>query len=171
MSMSMLFTNSHTTPLYSSAWTPTSDEGYAGTCIFLIILAIILRLLFAFKAICEQRWLVAAQNRRYILVRGKVTEAGRIDQDPDAKMGSLITAHGVEENVKVIRAPAGAVVPFRLSVDVPRALLVTIIAGVSYLLMLAVMTLNVGYFLSVLAGVFVGQLAVGRYSSIDEHFH
>lgn len=29
--------------------------------------------------------------------------------------------------------------------------------------MLAVMTLNVGYFLSVLAGLFIGELFVGRY--------
>lgn len=29
--------------------------------------------------------------------------------------------------------------------------------------MLAVMTLNVGYFCSVLGGVFLGELAVGRY--------
>lgn len=36
--------------------------------------------------------------------------------------------------------------------------------------MLAVMTLNVGYFLSVLAGIFVGELAVGRYAG-DEHVH
>lgn len=36
--------------------------------------------------------------------------------------------------------------------------------------MLAVMTMNVGYFMSVLAGVFVGSLAVGRYSSVPmEH--
>lgn len=31
--------------------------------------------------------------------------------------------------------------------------------------MLAVMTMNVGYFLSVLAGVFVGSMAVGRFSA------
>lgn len=30
--------------------------------------------------------------------------------------------------------------------------------------MLAVMTLNVGYFLSVLAGLFVGELFVGRFT-------
>lgn len=34
---------------------------------------------------------------------------------------------------------------------------------------MAVMTYNVGYFLSVLAGVFVGSLAVGRYGAIAEH--
>jgi hypothetical protein len=37
--------------------------------------------------------------------------------------------------------------------------------------MLAVMTMNVGYFLSVLAGVFVGELMVGRYAQIEEHLH
>jgi solute carrier family 31 (copper transporter), member 1 len=35
--------------------------------------------------------------------------------------------------------------------------------------MLAVMTMNVGYFMSVLAGYFVGEVAVGRYSAIDDH--
>ncbi|KIV85428.1 hypothetical protein PV11_01124 [Exophiala sideris] len=170
-SMTMIFTNAHNTPLYSNSWTPNSSGAYAGTCIFLIILAMLLRLLFAAKAVCEQRWLIAAQARRYVLVRGRTTEAGRIDQDPDAKTGSLITANGVEENVKVVAAKSGNVVPFRLSVDIPRAGLTTIIAGISYLLMLAVMTMNVGYFLSVLAGVFVGELAVGRYAQIDEHLH
>ena len=31
------------------------------------------------------------------------------------------------------------------------------------------MTLNVGYFLSVLAGTFVGELAAGRYAQWEEH--
>lgn len=35
--------------------------------------------------------------------------------------------------------------------------------------MLAVMTMNVGYFLSVLGGVFVGSLLVGRYTVTSEH--
>ena len=31
------------------------------------------------------------------------------------------------------------------------------------------MTMNVGYFLSILAGTFVGELMVGRYVVWDEH--
>lgn len=31
------------------------------------------------------------------------------------------------------------------------------------------MTMNIGYFLSVLAGTFVGELLVGRYAQVDEH--
>jgi len=37
--------------------------------------------------------------------------------------------------------------------------------------MLAVMTLNVGYFMSVLAGTFLGELAVGRYNNLMEEHH
>ncbi|KIX93712.1 uncharacterized protein Z520_10618 [Fonsecaea multimorphosa CBS 102226] len=168
--MPMVFTTSHHTPLYGNGWTPSTSGGYAGTCIFLVFLAIGLRLVFAAKAVCEQRWAAAAQRRRFVLVKGRPTEAGRIDQDPDAKTGALITVNGVEENVKVVQA-RGVFPAFRLSVDVPRAILTTIIAAMAYLLMLAVMTMNVGYFLSVLLGVFLGELAVGRYARTDEHFH
>ncbi|EXJ56248.1 uncharacterized protein A1O5_12704 [Cladophialophora psammophila CBS 110553] len=38
-----------------------------------------------------------------------------------------------------------------------------VLAAVAYLLMIAVMTMNVGYFLSVLAGVFVGSVMFGRF--------
>jgi hypothetical protein len=68
------------------------------------------------------------------MVRGKVTEAGKIEDDSNAKNGCLITTHGVEENVKVVYANAREVMPFRLSVDVPRAALLMIISGVAYLL-------------------------------------
>jgi hypothetical protein len=129
-----VFTNAHNTPLYSSGWKPTSAGSYAGTCVFLIVLASILRGLVAFKAIVEQKWIAQARNRRYVFVKGKTTEAGKIDKDPDAKTASLITAQGVEESVKVVRAYARGALPFRLSVDVSRAAIVTVIAGVTYLL-------------------------------------
>ncbi|PWY90462.1 copper transporter family protein [Aspergillus sclerotioniger CBS 115572] len=171
MSMSMVFTNSHTTPLFSSQWAPSSSGTYAGTCIFLIILAIIGRCLVAFKALLERRWLDAHLNRRYVAIAGKSTEAGRIEADPDAKAASLVTAQGVEEKVKVVRKLSHQPLPWRFSVDLPRAIMYLFITGVSYLLMLAVMTMNVGYFCSVLAGAFLGELAVGRFVQWNEHDH
>ena len=131
--MRNIFTTSHHTTLYGNGWTPSSSGAYAGTCIFLVLFAILLRLLFAAKGVLEQRWAIAARNRRYVRVQGKATEAAQIDQDPDAKSGALITVNGVEENVKVVQAKEGFM-PFRLSVDLPRAALTTLIAAVAYLL-------------------------------------
>lgn len=53
--MAMTFFTSFKTPLYADAWTPTSQGRYAGTCIFLIVLAIILRVLVAVRPIFEGR--------------------------------------------------------------------------------------------------------------------
>jgi hypothetical protein len=134
MPMTMLFTTSHSTPLYSANWTPTTSGAYASTCIFLILLTIIGRCLVAFRAVLEQRWLAAALNRRYVVVAGKTPEAGRIDADPDGKTGTLVTVRGVEENVKVVRRVSAGPLPWRFSVDLPRAALFMVITGVGYLL-------------------------------------
>ncbi|CAG8027573.1 hypothetical protein PENNAL_c0014G02944 [Penicillium nalgiovense] len=171
MSMSMVFKNTHDTPLFSNAWTPSSAGSFAGTCIFLIVLAIIDRCLIAFKATMERHWLVTHLNQRYITVAGKSTEAGNIDSDPDAKLASLVTAQGVEESVKIVHNVTHGPIPWRFSVDLPRALLFLCIVGISYLLMLAVMTMNIGYFCSVLGGAFLGELAVGRFIQTNEHRH
>ncbi|TKA73678.1 hypothetical protein B0A55_05627 [Friedmanniomyces simplex] len=176
MSMNMAFTTGQKTTLYSSAWTPSTTGGYAGTCIFLIVLAILSRLLLAYRHLLEQRWHDRAINRRYIMVSGQ-TEADRerqvIGKGGEKAEEAVLTSNGLDERVKVVRSSRSRVqgTPWRFSTDLPRAGLFTLNAGLGYLLMLAVMTLNVGYFFSVLAGLFVGELAVGRYTSMDEHHH
>ena len=134
MAMKMVFSNSQSTPLYSDSWTPSTSGQYAGTCIFLILLAVSFRGLLAAKHLLELRWSAQARNRRYVVIQGSIPESTRIENDPDAKEGSLVTAQGVEERVKVVKSVKQPSIPFRLSVDVPRAALAFVIVGVGYLL-------------------------------------
>lgn len=53
--MEMTFFTSFKTPLFASDWTPETKGHYAGTCIFLIVLAVILRVLIALRPILEGR--------------------------------------------------------------------------------------------------------------------
>lgn len=101
------------------------------------------RCLLAAKHVAELHWAAAARNRRYVVVQGRTPESQSIERDPDAKDTALITAQGVEERVKVVRAMKQPGIPFRLSVDVPRACLTTLIVGTGYLIMLGVMTMSV----------------------------
>lgn len=132
--MEMVFQNSYNTRLYSSSWHPTSTGAYAGTCLFLIVLAALLRGLYAGKHLLEQRWHDKALERRYIRVQGSPTEAQRIDADADGSYGTLVTARGKEESVRVVTHRSRPVMPWRLSVDLPRALYTTLTAGIGYLL-------------------------------------
>ncbi|KAF2458081.1 Ctr copper transporter family-domain-containing protein [Lineolata rhizophorae] len=170
--MIMSFFTSTGTPLYSSSWAPATVGQYAGTCIFLIVLGIVYRCLFAAKQLLERRWHDRAVRRRYVVVADKMSAAERAaspDGDELHAKNAVLTTHGVQEHVKVLHDDLGEVQPWRFSTDLPRAALVTVIVGVGYLLMLAVMTMNVGYFMSVLAGAFVGDLAVGRYAAVVPH--
>jgi copper transporter 1 len=131
--MLMAFFNSIYTPLYSKGWAPEGEAGYAGTCIFLIILAIIHRALFAFKHNLEARWAEKAWNRRYIVVADRQPFSEQAKTDPDLKTG-ILTSNGVEESVKVLHRPIRGTQPWRFSVDLPRAAFVTLIVGIGYLL-------------------------------------
>jgi hypothetical protein len=131
--MPTTFYTSTITPLYSSAWAPTSTASYAGTCIFLILLAAIFRGLLALKGWKETAWLDAEFNRRYVVVAGKPSKTERISQDSDSKR-MILTENGVEEDVMVVKKRSSGARPWRLSVDPLRAVIDTVIMGVAYLL-------------------------------------
>ncbi len=132
--MTMTFITSHTTPLYSTQWTPRSRAGYAGTCIFLIVLAVMFRLLLASKHRLERAWLDRDLNRRYVVAAGRRREKDIVTDDGDARSAMLVSAAGVEEEVRVVRRHVRGPIPWRISVDLPRAAIVTVLAGVGYLL-------------------------------------
>ena len=132
--MHSTFFSATNTPLYSTSWAPSSTGSYTGSCIFLVVLALTFRLLLAGKQLLERRWLDKAIQRRYIKVDGLPTEAEKIDADRGSEWSTLLSPRGEEERVRVVTNHVRPVMPFRLSVDLPRALFVMVIAGVGYLL-------------------------------------
>ena len=138
-SMSMVFTTSHNTPLFSSQWTPTSRGSYAGTCIFLVILAIISRILQSYRHLLEMRFHDKAVKRRYIVVAGETADRREKQlnvTDTEISDEATLTTRGVDERVRVVRASrrGAETQPWRFSTDLPRACLFTVQAGVGYLL-------------------------------------
>jgi copper transporter 1 len=131
--MAMGFITSTNTPLYSASWTPSSAGAYAGTCIFLIILSILLRAIFTAKAYLEHKAVESALKRRYVVVAGEKAVVDKVADDVSSMTG-VLTTKGVEENVRIVSAPVSHIQPWRFSVDLPRALLMTVAAGVGYLL-------------------------------------
>ena len=130
--MMMAFFTGTDTPLYSMSWTPKNAGQYAGTCIFLIILAITLRGIFTVKSFLEMKALETAMKRRYVVVAGEKAVA---EQANDASsMSGILTTNGMQEDVRVVTAPVKMIQPWRFSVDLPRAVLMMIATGVGYLL-------------------------------------
>ncbi|KAF2167396.1 hypothetical protein M409DRAFT_66012 [Zasmidium cellare ATCC 36951] len=140
--MLMVFFTSTQTALWSESWWPLTTGQYAGTCIFLIALAVIFRGLLGVRMHFDKiySWMVYRHDTK------------------------VLRKYGFEKDQ--VKVPEGEVRAARWSVneELFRAVLDTVIAGFSYLLMLAVMTMNVGYFMSVLGGVFLGSFVLGRYT-------
>ncbi|KAK9385518.1 Ctr copper transporter family-domain-containing protein [Lipomyces mesembrius] len=157
-SMSMSSMSFHTSIfdfLFSRRWTPSSRGQYAGTCIFLIVLAVIYRLTHILKHRTERY--VNARARQF--ARNIATAQLQMDENAgsfEKSAGEVTIAPERPLQFRNVR-------PWRVSMDIPLSLIQLVLSGVAYLLMLAVMTFNVGYFLSVLGGIFLGELLFGRF--------
>ncbi|KAK1969295.1 ctr copper transporter [Colletotrichum sublineola] len=154
--MSMTFFQAVKTPLYSNAWTPGNEGQYAGTCIFLIMLGSILRILLAVKPILEDRFW-----RNLPTHTTKDAESAHfVESDEPGKAGVVVKGDFVQQWKGWRAGPAAA-----------RATYEVVVGGIGYLLMLAVMTMNVGYFLSVLAGIWLGTFFIGGLTSNTPAIH
>ncbi|KAI0008481.1 Ctr copper transporter [Xylariaceae sp. FL0662B] len=155
--MAMTFFQSVTTPLYATAWTPQGQGAYAGTCIFLIVLALAHRVLVALRFLLFDSN-PALHRHRHNHHKALLASADSGEYDGSAGRAEAVGAHVREQWNSH---------PFRVATETARAVLEMVISGVGYLLMLAVMTMNVGYFLSVLGGIFLGAFVVGRFGASD----
>ena len=123
-SMEMVFFTSSLTPLFSMTWTPSGDGNYAGTCVFLIVLALIYRGLYAVKSSAERSWEKRTRQSRF----------GRTGNEPTSGLPAEKDVAREQYAFQPLERPRNVGYPWRISVDVPRALLVTVMAGVGYLL-------------------------------------
>ncbi|KAI0161867.1 Ctr copper transporter family-domain-containing protein [Hypoxylon sp. FL1284] len=146
--MVMTFFVSSSTSLFSKAWTPTTTAAYAGTCVFLICLSTIMRGMLVLKPILEKSmWNTGVDSERLLV------------PDDEACCQKETLPHQSAKKVYDTIRRRCAVWRFRTSLS--RAAFELLLATIGYLLMLAVMTMNVGYFLSVLGGLFLGTFLAG----------
>ncbi|KAH6646583.1 Ctr copper transporter family-domain-containing protein [Truncatella angustata] len=158
--MAMTFFSSQNTSLFSQAWTPSTTASYIATCIFLLLLGAVMRGMLAIKPVIENAiWKLQSKKHEMLLSEEDCSEGidymkhhGHI-RDGDVAIGGL---YGILQGmVKRWR-------PWRFKPSVSRALYETLLSITGYLLMLAVMTMNIGYFFSVIAGVFLGTFVLGN---------
>jgi hypothetical protein len=117
--MAMNFFNSYDTPLFSLDWAPSTGGGYAGTCIFLIVLAIIFRFILALRTNMTTVAAAAARKRETALL---VKTEAETSSDEDR------AAHGGQHVVPRAKAR------WTLNDALITASIDTILAGVGYLL-------------------------------------
>ncbi|KAJ0421359.1 Ctr copper transporter family-domain-containing protein [Aspergillus carlsbadensis] len=163
--MSMTFFTSTKTLLFSNAFSPTTQGQYAGTCIFLIALALILRFMIALRPVLERRVWNDGPGRRG---NGFVHEAG--DSSVVVEEGQAASEKPrARSRVTVAQDIRSRWSNWKVNCAGGRATYEVVVAGVAYLLMLAVMTMNVGYFLSVLGGIWLGTFILGALAA-DTHW-
>ena len=87
------------------------------------------------KALMERRWRGQRLQRKLIRACEVPMETARhIDTGIGGNDTLLVSPQGVEMEDKVVMNKNPKVMPFRLSIDLPRATYVTIMAAVGYLL-------------------------------------
>ncbi|KAK3938585.1 Ctr copper transporter family-domain-containing protein [Diplogelasinospora grovesii] len=182
--MAMTFFNSLTTPLFVSSWEPTTAGAYAATCLFLIFLGVLGRLLIAIKPVLEETvWsrrrassvridrAVAADSGepKFLPVRTSSLEYHGVEAGDEAVADARTATEATKRRVgEIFRAARSRRLATTFGSRLGRAVYEVVLVGVGYLLMLAVMTMNVGYFMSVLGGVFVGTFLLGSLANNND---
>ncbi|KAK7963391.1 Ctr copper transporter family [Apiospora saccharicola] len=167
--MPVVFYNSLTTPLFSKAWTPSNPVVYAATCIFILALGVVHQLLIAFRNIVFEETLAEeAEAEAQGDEKAGPSPLHAEDDETSACLRRCGTTGEEGPHARPASASLGRRCTQRIPTGTARALCEVAISLASYLLMLAVMTMNMGYFLSALGGILFGTLVGGRFGTDDD---
>jgi len=125
-------------------WVPRSNAQYAGSWLGIFFFTVMCEFFKLWRSNLEKKWAEVPDD----------DEGVPLVTQPPAGFSKFLSFGDPSGNTK-----------FRASVDIPRALMQCTEVAWSFLIMLVVMTYNVGLFFAVICGVFVGSLLTGRFLS------
>ncbi|KAI8340478.1 Ctr copper transporter [Chlamydoabsidia padenii] len=157
MSMGTFHWSSTGDALWFDSWMPKSEPAYIGACIGLFLFAIVSRGLLGLEIY-------------FVALRGQRFESLHQDGTTSIYQSKSATDYPAELELPLVP-------PFSWITDIIRSFLTTLSSFISYLLMLVVMTGNGGFFIVIIVGIFIGEIAFGRFRSVGgikgggEHDH
>ncbi|KAF5329720.1 hypothetical protein D9619_009488 [Psilocybe cf. subviscida] len=135
--------------LWFLGWVPRSTGAMAGACVGLFLLGIFERWVAGVRGGVERVWRARAQT----LMTQRNRRANKGDDEKQKPAGGM-------RDVLALRT----VPPFIPSQDIARGALHAVQAALGYALMLAVMTYQAAFIISIIAGLGVGETLFGRYT-------
>ncbi|KAF8323143.1 hypothetical protein DL93DRAFT_2049857 [Clavulina sp. PMI_390] len=142
--------------LWFQAWAPTSHGAIAGACIGLVLLAMFERLVAAMRGLLEVEWAKSASITK--------EDPSRASTSSNEVLAAPSTASPSSSVQRLARQR-----PFIPTHDLARGVVYSGQAFLGYLLMLAVMTFNAGYIISIIVGLGIGEMLFGRFAF--SHLH
>jgi hypothetical protein len=155
--------------LIFKTWMPDSKGAIAGACIALVVFCILDRWIAALRRQMEIQW----GSRALALILRKQHNSNDVNDKPkDAS--DKTDAIEVEEGCSslpttpaTIRSSPRLVPPFIPMHDITRGIFQAVQSLFSYALMLAVMTFNASYIISIVLGLAIGEVLFGRIGRLN----
>ncbi|KAH7378626.1 Ctr copper transporter family-domain-containing protein [Cadophora sp. MPI-SDFR-AT-0126] len=139
-------------PFFASFLTPVNSTGYVAILFLLMMLSFLQRGLSLLSNKADHNW--------------ELPE--RTEHQAELEVGSGSWMEKDEAKQLTLRSP-NKVIGSKVSLLIGRSMLQVLSAAVGYLIMLGVMTLNAGYIIALLVGVFAGELLFGRHRLSTAH--
>ncbi|KAJ3849541.1 CTR copper uptake transporter [Lentinula lateritia] len=163
--------------LWFQGWVPQGPGAMFGACVGLFLLALVDRWIAACRAMMEVHWakrwdfircqrydVVLIMNCR--LIRAQIAYANKLNANGDWEKKRTVPPSTVGNALLLRRAP-----PFIPAHDIVRGILHAGQAAFTFAFMLVVMTFQLGFIISIIVGLGVGETLFGRYAHAGTTLH
>lgn len=155
--------------LIFKTWIPESKGAIAGACIALVAFCILERWIAALRRQMEVQW--GSRALALILQKQRNPNDVHVDNKPKALSDKI---DAIEEGLSSLpttpvtaRSHPRLVPPFIPLHDITRGIFQAVQSLFSYTLMLAVMTFNASYIISIVLGLAIGEVLFGRIGRLN----